>query len=401
MAVFLQLVSSGNEERRMNIRNKEAIKYQSEAFVGNGTNLCYIIPRNGDVIDVKGIIFDSDLEIQELWNAIESLKLTIGEQEILILEKEMLEMIATPEKVDTKWLFSMDFSPFISNIPLAALAYHEIKLNIHLHDRRNIRGIECISASKYLDNESRRQLTSQTLSLPIQQLQGGALEFDECRYVHMNIDFNGICKGYFLYGDINNIECVTLRLNHQDRFVYNRVMLRLIAKKISDKILYIPYNPSKDWKDVSFESYRDGLNHSRVDSVRMKVEFSTVQSHIGLYGLTSNILNIVGGMGGTLGIYGHVSFLRDFPRPPVPAPAQAPAPAPAIIWTTAIKRIADGKDFCSIAHETIGEGSEYCECIKCKNCFFANEIKTMFQTMAKQCPLCREAWTNWIVYKNT
>jgi phage FluMu protein Com len=70
-------------------------------------------------------------------------------------------------------------------------------------------------------------------------------------------------------------------------------------------------------------------------------------------------------------------------------------------WTSSTKLISPDKAYCSISLENINEGDEYCECVKCNNCFLAESLKTSFTHLAKKCPLCRETWTNWIVYENS
>lgn len=85
----------------------------------------------------------------------------------------------------------------------------------------------------------------------------------------------------------------------------------------------------------------------------------------------------------------------------IQAPALAPASVQPIIWTNSIKPVPDAKNFCDIAYDEIGEGAEYCECAKCHNCFSANHFKAIFETMAENCPLCRNSWTNWVIYTNS
>jgi hypothetical protein len=64
------------------------------------------------------------------------------------------------------------------------------------------------------------------------------------------------------------------------------------------------------------------------------------------------------------------------------------------------KLINKDKAYCPITLENINEGDEYCECTRCNNCFLADSLKTAFTKSAKKCPLCRETWSNLIIYTN-
>jgi hypothetical protein len=190
--------------------------------------------------------------------------------------------------------------------------------------------------------------------------------------------------------------------NVSSDFILNNLnTLRMVAKKINENVLYIPYNRERDWKDRSVESYADGLNHSAIDSVQMKIDFSVPQTTIGVYGIFCNEFICRNGLGGLrFGYNGTIHLLDNWERLNMPG-VGLPMTKPAIEWVKSVKPVPEGKTFCPIAHDDIQEGNEYCECSHCHNCFFAEGIKSMFETMKRECPLCRTAWTNWVIYKNS
>jgi hypothetical protein len=128
--------------------------------------------------------------------------------------------------------------------------------------------------------------------------------------------------------------------------------LKCVGTRIADNLLYIPFNTHGNWKDTSIDSYIGAANLSIIDKARMKIEYTTPQSHICIYSVTSNTLWYNCDSAG-VGFEG---------------------PAEIQLWQeikkNMSKKIYPDKVFCPIRHSKIKEGNTFCECNKCKNCFF-------------------------------
>ena len=249
----------------------------------------------------------------------------------------------------------------------------------------------------YLNFESRRNLAQMASEIPIQQINGSHHEFNERNNVYMRLNFGLLSKGYFIKGDIDHLDRLTLKLNNIERYSYDRVMLNYVGKRVAQDIIFIPFNQNIDWKQRTNETYIGGLNQSRFDNIQLRAEFSRPVSSIGIYSLTLNTFRIMHGFGGLrFGNLEDIQLIEIF----VPFNPPPPAQIPVIIWQNQNKPINPDKKFCAIAHDEIEDNAEYCECHNCHNCYTADYLKEMFKTLEKKCLLCRENWLNWIIYKN-
>lgn len=394
LMALVQIVNEFDPSRTI-IRDKYAIEYNISNFTWvNNDTMKAVFLRIGDIASIAGIVFETDIETDELCNKIKNIRIEIGGVTIITLDKQFLLAISTIDKIDNEILFNIDFSPFIDNIPLVALQFHEVCAKITFNDSTGFSSVKLVSSDKYLDSEDRRNLARSNTILPIQQLEGNTMRLNEETHITTMLSIKGNCKGYFIYGDINNIQNITLKYDRNIRYSYSKLMLRLVSKRISDTLLYIPYDINTDWKNRDIVTYRSSFNHSNnVYSISMDIQFSSPQTKIGIYGLRFNNLIITNGLATLQDVTsGYIHSTGDF---------YGDSSNTGLIWNTAIKRIFIDKSYCSITHDNIVEGNEYCECTSCRNCFIAEQLKTYFTSARfRNCPLCRQVWANYTVYTN-
>jgi hypothetical protein len=410
-ATQIQLRAVGVQNTLLNLE-QIAIEINDTPFQWHGNCYKNIVSRTGDIHNPSGLIIKSSLNITEIWSKIHDIRLIIGGNIIFKINNEILKMISEVINTGTnEWLFKIKFDILIGSIPIYALMYHNITFEIHVSDTNGIDEIRLINTYKFVENT--RALLEQQCELPIQQFQGGDYEFQEQTEMRIRCNFDLLCKGFFINGNIDNISNITLKLNNHTRYSYNTALIHYACKRINSNTLYIPFNPGANWMENTFSSYEGSLNTSRIDNMEMIINFNRPERKIGLYAINNNTLRILHGMaglrmGGGLMNSPADSVARETFTPmtftPMIRPSHSIGISSGVIqmnWTSSTKIISPDKAYCSISLENINEGDEYCECAKCNNCFLAESLKTSFTHLAKKCPLCRETWTNWIVYENS
>lgn len=104
---------------------------------------------------------------------------------------------------------------------------------------------------------------------------------------------NGNVKGLFFYANISNIKSIKLLFDGVEKINYDCTMFDLFCNKLSDNLLYIPYNCTNihNYKDVTLDSYVGSLNHNLIDSLMLDVTFknsSDDYSKCKIYALNMN-----------------------------------------------------------------------------------------------------------------
>jgi hypothetical protein len=104
-------------------------------------------------------------------------------------------------------------------------------------------------------------------------------------------NLNYACKGYFIYGNVDQLTHITLVYNGHTRLDYSSSMVNLCCSRISDHLLYIPlHDPADNISPVTFNDvtknsnhYRDGCTHYRLDRVKFILTYKQPQTLIEIY----------------------------------------------------------------------------------------------------------------------
>ena len=387
----------GSQNNHMGI-TQQTMDYKNIKLEKQGNRWKSIFPREADIGMIKGMCITSDLSIDELLKKINSFIIKVGRENTLNLDYNFFKLITTSEKIGNMWLLKMDLSPFLMPIPFISLQFHEVVIEL-IMDEGAYDDIHLLVEHIFLDTNERMPLAMEPRNYPCQYIQGKTIEFDHSRRseVFCELDFGLVSKGYFIVGDIDNLEQVILRLNYGIRFDYNRIMLHLLGKRLNSTTLYIPLNSAMNWNDIRYESYVGGINHSRIDKIEMCVRFNRDVGNIGVYTINSNTRMVISGMMGIKYVpeFGSIRLQDRFEV------IDTTIHSPQIVWAKKMKPIHADKKFCPIEYDEIRDGMEYCECDRCNNCFTASGLMECFKTtIMHKCPLCRGTWTSWTVYTN-
>jgi hypothetical protein len=302
------------------------------------------------------------------------------------------------EICDNKIYITIPFELFCNDIKLICLVYHDVRFT--LTNIENVfRSCKLISKGIFYDDEIRRQMIQNQYDEIIQQL--ASIEItspnpkNEFKYV---IPFKGIHKGFYIEcQNIDEINEISLNLNHLNRLIYNRFLVRTKCVKISQQLLYLPFNFDKLCQDRSPTGFEGSINLNRVDSVVLNIKLYTLNSKICLYGLGSNILRTGTGMGGLAFSHENINhYYCDYKENGVYIDGA--------YIKNIYKLITDNdKIMCCISHEDLGVNARYMSCALCYNNYNEDSIKQWFRQRPykKECPMCRADWTNFIIYINS
>jgi hypothetical protein len=345
----------------------------------------HVLDRQGDAVELCGLIAKTTLSPEVFFKRIETFKVIVGGQKLTTIPNCLLETVSTTKRSGDYINVRMDLSPFIGQINLIGLAFHEVFIEMDLLSCDTIEEIKFMTKNIYYKNHQTRQALFNS-EQPIQFITGDESHNPQERYL---VDIHEIhCKGYFIHGNIDALQRVVLNIGDQQRWNYPREILDFIGNRINHRLLYIPHSPNLDWKDRSTQSYVGaiGIFHT------LELEFQAQQARIGVYTISHNVFRNMNGMGGLRFMTGAILIEAQERRIPSNS-------IPMRIWETKSKLIAPEKRLCPILYDNIADGGKYCECDSCKNCFDFTCLKTSLER-SNQCPLCRAPWTSNIMYEN-
>lgn len=442
-----------------NLINMQNISEENVSLLFNNRNNL-IIQRNCDICKIKHLVikFNNNFNIttQNYKELIKNIKLEIvgGGSTLLNIPIDLLCEITNPIINNNKLIIFIQ-NYFNFDIILAALQYHEVRLNIIYNDnylRENINTVELLATYVYHDLEYRRRLVENEHNILIQQL--NMTEFtSNMQNTRFRLNDNGFTKGYFIYTNVNNINQLSLRLNGHDRFVYDETMITMFCNKINDNLLYVPfiYNETPNFMNNTTESYIGSLYSSRVDNVEMIFRFNNTNNQRSyIYSVNSESLRIGNGMigisnssmlrnnvntnvgnnnntnpiGNNVGNVGNVGNVNGNINPIVIGNSVGntigninsiasnviftnfPTTRPnnnVTTWTEETKPINDRNAECPISYIEFTLSCKYCCCSICNTNFDKNTLTDYFaslNTNTKKCPMCRSIWTNYVIYTN-
>jgi hypothetical protein len=409
---LMQLCVFGAENIAFDIQNNYVIDYITERFTNNVLNM----GRNSDTKcpEYLEIELSEHLNIENFKTICHKicLEMRIGGQDILSIPLRFMMHLKDYECYDNKYYIKIPFEMFCDDIRIISLQYHEVEFKL-TNTENNFASCNLISKGKYLDTQERIEMTQIHYENIIQCLNSDEIysleSRNEFKYI---IPFGSIHKGFFIEtensDEINNINIL---LNGLERLNYNRFLVRTKCIKINQHLLYLPLNYEKSYKDRTPNSFQGSLNLSRVHRTEININLDCQQSKICIYGLGSNILKIMSGMGRlqfTNNLFGHhFSEYNDTGiYHTIPEPVQIVRASIGHVQvndTIVYKVIDNSKLSCCITYESIDVNARYMSCSECNNNYSESSIKSWFlqRPERKSCPMCRVIWKDFTVYINS
>ncbi len=284
MSSLASMFHLGLLDKQLPTPDKYVNDYRVDKFKQNNENktkYLFDIPRIADQYELHGIMITiaedakeitSEKEGNHIKNAI--LTLTVAGH---VASRTMLGFLAKSQTA-VKWenancILLSDNSRY--PLDICSLPHNLFSYELEV-DCPGIADISAIGNYRLLNLDKRKQLTE----LPHTQI----IPINDAHVIESNcmsqvlksrLEFNGVTRGYFINGDIDNLENVTLLFNGHERWNYDKLMLRILGTRVSDKMLYLSF----DGLHYSNKSDRcnSGLNCSGIDNQTIKLTFSTFQ----------------------------------------------------------------------------------------------------------------------------
>ena len=383
----MQLVASGALNAHIPIQR--ATEMCSLDMDNNNNKYTKIIERRADKIKIKNIIFtlrDTNVSNDQFKDAIKNgtYSAICGGSIIQKFSISLMESLKNLERTDNDIVLKVQ--DFMSHeFIMIATQYHEVQITIENIDQSIISNVSLVTENTFCDSPERRGLAQHGHEEKITQITSQTIQSDTNGNIQQQrINFSGCSKGYFIESEnIDKLSKLQLHLNGQERYNYNKTMINIIGRKVSDNLLYIPFGNRTDFENTEMNSYIGSLNHNRIDDVKMTVTFDNMDtSHS--FKLHSQSFNIIRYMSGMMGlVYGFSQSTEPI--------ITTTTTTTTTITTESIYRRLTNVQQCPINMEDII--GDYGKCGTCNNCFNYEPIMQWVNSH-HTCPLCRSHWTD-------
>lgn len=402
---LMQIVATGAQNHY--IPRNESNQYMTHIFEGTSRNRSVQVLRNSDVEKMKDLYFrDGNLSLDEFKNVMKDVRMgfQIGEATICEYDFQLLMELNPPKKVRDTIILKIPSDMTISTIPLITLQNHDVRINLK-NINHNFEEIKIILQGTFLDSEPRRRMAQNGHEFSIQQFQHvvttNAENLNNNRIEIIASHLKNIIKGFFIMGNIENIEEFKIVLNGYDREILDYSMIDTYCRKINDNMIFFSFDGLNNFENNSAESFVGGLNMSRIDNanIYLKLFDNTLPSYK-IIALNHNILRIL--IGNVAAVYSYV-----FPALIVEERNVVPRLFPhrdiqqeIIVWVEENREFTEAERNleCPISKNLIEK--EYCQCSICKYNYDFNNVRQWLRNN-DNCPMCRTIWTNNVKYIRT
>jgi hypothetical protein len=371
---------------------------------------------------------------------------------ILQFSFSLLHELKHAVKYGNKIYLSIPFKHFFDKIDMNTLRYSNIDFCIEqFHEIINYSHRFSLISNVYIHEETERRHIANNDSNSrkfIQQM--GSL----CVTVPYNSSINkrffhfhtsvlfGQTKGFLIQGNISQLTSIKFYVNNILRFDYDTFLISTACTKISDNLIYMPFNEMPNFLDKNVFAFAGSINLSQLQSSSMSLHFSNDQTKFTVHNIYSNYFRHRDGVG-ALYLDGRpifIDMLANF-LPSVGPLDNNPTlvnmsgnyflcntgtivntglnNTGTVVNTEGIvegdtgyyiptgqqiyQLITTQRNLCNISHDEIEIGHSYMTCSNCSNHFSETTLKQWLRRhigISRTCPTCREIWTNYNIYLN-
>ena len=381
----MNLIATGTFEQRLNI-NKRSIIMKTLEF-GNSLNV--ILPRDGDIFDIKAIQF---INPSNNFN-FESLSIEIGGNEIIRLDKDLCALIYNNKYQKFKNIETIDDNRVLTyNLPWEELRLKNVIkcISLQFHQiiiKLNYDG-QCENSKlyyyyTYLQNQDRSLIVQNNHDMKIEQLFCQEMNHTINSREHILL-FNGLGNGLFINNlDISKINNLKIKLNNIIYIELNKYNIKTFVRELNDMCFYLPFGDNLDFAN---DDYNNSINFSRFENVILELDynmedFEYIKFKVGMKSM--NIFRIASGLSCMMFLISNsnVNLMQNR------------------IENKRENKKITGDIFCGIKYSNINENEEYFSCDVChKN--FSYDVSRQWIEIRKKCPICIQPWTNFTIYTN-
>lgn len=390
------------------------------------------------------------------------LVLNISGNPILQFPFSFLHALKPAVKYDNKIYISIPFQQLFDKIDMNILHYSNIEFSIeHFYEVSNYSHQFSLISKVYIHEETERHRTINNGYIGrkfIQQIGslGITVPYNSTvskRSFHFpTSDLFGQTKGFLIQGNIAELTSIKFYVNNILRFDYDRFLISTACTKVSDNLIYMPFNETTNFLDNNVNAFAGSINLSRLQSSSIFLQFSSDQNKFTIHNIYSNYFCYRNGVGrlyiddrpifinapanfpplvepinnsstlldmsgnyilssrtahhvtsitvtnnsvfaetGTVGTVSNTEGTVEDPEYFIPTGRQI------------YQLINPERNICNISHDEIVRGRLYMTCSNCNNSFLESNLKQWLRRRSsniRTCPTCREIWTNYNIYFN-
>lgn len=428
----------------------------------------YIVINLFSNVNSDGLFTEDELtnNICNLFNNIR-LVLQISDETVMQFPFSLLHELNPAKIFDNKIYVCIPFLSLFDKINTRSLYNSCVKLTVHsTHEIGNYTDSYSLVTKVYMysNEENQRLILNDTRKLIVQI---GSLLVINSPTTPNNNQFqinttvlNGLTKGFLIQCRVQELTSIKFYMNNLLRFDYNRFLILTACVKISDNLLYMPFNDYTNFEEIGYHTFSGAINLSGLENSTVCLTFFSPQTKIVIHNVYLNNLRCQHGLGG-LHINHIPGFIESstihhpivpiFGTPPntsmldmsgnyinnniirtnyINSPytnlvasingrirgtytannagatgppehtVEYPIPTGYIIYLV----IDPNRSTCNISHDEIIGDQRYMTCSSCSNHFLETAIKQWLRNRSgsqRTCPTCREVWTNFDVYINS
>jgi hypothetical protein len=377
-----------------------------------------------------------------------TLNFTINNQNILKIPMALLWNLKNPEIINNKLYLKIPFDMFFGDINLCGLQNYEIKFaidysNIHLagNNNMNIYHAQQMSFSllcrTYSIDQRNLNFYADVSNNSIQQISSiqintiNNINSDEFR-IRTN-RFRGFIKGFFIESThvFEYLQEIKFYTNQFIRFHYDTYLIREKCVKISNDMIYFPFNSQELFENNTNNSYIGSINFDGIESHFLNLRFIHRRQKVRIYALSKNNYNQRDGIFNIQTMYTNFNLYENFDTHPLtpiddlinpfiqenliqnhqnllysgPIYDASLNDVPYISQVLNRKIGEYDQNTCPIQQTEIQENERYMLCSSCRNCYNEYAIISWFVSCnnynrGTTCPTCRSVWDDHNVYIN-
>jgi hypothetical protein len=275
-----------------------------------------LYPSQGNQSDESEIIY----RVCHLFHKMR-LVLQISEQTVLQLSLSLLCQLNRVDLHDGKLYIRVPFEAFFNKINMIEIPYSTVSFvlldaqeisnysnsfslitKVYMHDeyeRSWISNNNRNNINRNISSSLVQQIGTLYVKVPLQSGSSLAQSSIERRSFQIQTNMlNGSTKGFLIQCSINELTSIKFYINNLLRFDYERYLIQNACIKLSDNLLYMPFNDQTDFLDKGINTFSGAINLSRLQNSILCLQFSSDQSNIVIHNVYYNYLRQTNGLSG-------------------------------------------------------------------------------------------------------
>ena len=228
----------------------------------------------------------------------------ISEQTVLQLPLSLLHALSPAFIHDDKLCIKIPFAAIFNQINVIGLYHSSVTFAIKdFIEIANYANSFSLVTKVYMYNvEERNNMISVNSRNFIQQI--GTMHVTNSNpnngrtfQIRTNI-LNGPTKGFLIQCSILDLTSIKFYVNNLLRIDYEPLLIQTACVKLSDNLLYLPFNECTDFTDRGTNTFSGAINLSRLENSTLCLQFALHQSKVVIHNVYYNYLRQSSGLGG-------------------------------------------------------------------------------------------------------